>query len=175
MKKYYHILSLLLLLTLLSALLCGCGKKQDPESVAPTEEPTEETAPPEPTPEEIEEEDPELSDPNRTWEPIETKFGRLRYPDEFFDYLETEQSETEDTVTVLFRAKIGEKTIDLFEMSIGKGEGEAVGKVTGPDGQQRNLYLRFIELEGLDELTEGETNRVYAMQEALNFVMDTAK
>ena len=175
MKKHLRILSLLLVVSLLAALMCGCGKKEEPEEPEPEETPEAETVEPVATPEEAEEEDLELSDPKRNWEPIETKFGRLRYPDDFFDYLETEQTETDESVMVLFRAKIGEKSIDLFEIGIGAGEDEPVAKITGPDGQQRDVYLRFIELEGLDGLTEGETNRVYAMQEALNFVLDTLK
>lgn len=192
---------LLLIGCLMMALLCGCGEKdpaqtKEPEptptqatdvgtapepTAEPTPEPTAEPTPepteePEPTPEEPQVvEDPELADPRRDWEPIETKFGRLRYPDQFFEFLETEQTESDNEVKVLFRAVIGEKRIDMFEVIIGGFGGDSVGTITGPDGTVRNVYLRFIEIEDLDGLTEGETDRVYAMQEALNFVLDSLK
>jgi hypothetical protein len=70
---------------------------------------------------------------------------------------------------------IGEKKIDMFEIQIGSGEGDPVGKITDSEGVQRDVYLRFIEMEDLEGLTEGETNRVYAMQESLNFVIDTLR
>ena len=151
MKKSNQIIALLLLAAMLCVMACGCAGKQNGSK------------------------DSEMNDPNRDWEPIETKFGTLKYPDQFIDYVETEQKETEKGVSVLFRAKIGEKRIDMFEMTIGEGEGEAVGKLTGPDGVKRDVYLRFIELSDLSGLTEGEKNRVYAMQECLNFVIDNLK
>lgn len=182
--------AILLVLSLLLTLLCGCGEGKEPEQTLQTEPeqtltpavvsevPEETPAPAEPTPEpEAPEEtgDPEMDDPARDWEPIDTKFGRLRYPDQFFDYLETEQTETNTEVKVLFRAAIGEKRIDLFEVTIG-GEGETpVGTLTGPDGTARNVYLRFIEIEDLSGLSAGESNRVYAMQESLNFVIDNLR
>ncbi|MBR3383168.1 MAG: hypothetical protein IKG85_09080 [Clostridia bacterium] len=119
--------------------------------------------------------DPELDDPDRDWEPIETKYGRLKYPDDLFEFLETEQTEDGNVVKVLFRAVINEKKIDLFEIGINGGEGEPAGKLTGSDGVERTLYLRFIELDDLSDLTEGERDRVYAMQESLNFVLDHSK
>lgn len=141
-----RMVALLLLAAMLCTLACGCAASKDEEN-----------------------------DPNRDWEPIETKCGTLRYPDQFIDYVQTKQTETGKGVNVLFQAKIGEKTIDMFEICIGEGSGESVGKLTGPDGTKRDVYLRFIELGDLSGLTEGETDRVYAMQESLNYVIDNLK
>ena len=175
--------ALILSLVVILVFIAGCGGEKEPQ-VQPVEEqtpvpaePTETTEPsdPEEVPTEEPNEDPELSDPNRDWEPIETPFGRLRYPDQFFDYLETEQQESENGLRVLFSAVIGEKKIQLFELLIGEGDGEPVGSLTGPDDVQRDVFLRFIEIEDTEGLTEGETNRVYAMQESLNFVIDNLR
>ena len=171
--------ALILSLVVILVFIAGCGGENEPQ-VQPVEEqaePTETTEPSDPEEVSAEEpnEDPELSDPNRDWEPIETPFGRLRYPDQFFDYIETEQTENGDSLNVLFRAVIGEKKIDMFEIQIGSGEGDPVGKITDSEGVQRDVYLRFIEMTDLEGLTEGETNRVYAMQESLNFVIDTLR
>lgn len=164
MKKTRFVLILLLLSVLL--LTCGCSKDAKADA---TKRQTDVQAGTETTG------DPELADPNRDWEPIDTEYGRLRYPDDFFEFLETEQKKDGNTLTVLFRAVIRDVKIDLFELSIGGGEGDPVGKLTGPDGTVRDLYLRFFELDNLSELTDGEKDRVFAMQEALNFVLDHSK
>lgn len=183
MTKCRFLIAMLLILALLSVFLTGCAGKEEqpvPPDKAETPEPVEAADPPAADPSEevapVEEtEDDELNDPNRDWEPIETKFGRLRYPDQFIDYIETEQQETDSSVQVLFRAVIGEKRIDLFEIGIGKGTGENVGSLTGPDGVKRDVFLQFFEIDDLSDLTEGETDRVYAMQESLNFVIDNLR
>ena len=166
MKRIRHGLILLLIGALVLISFCGCGRDtqiSEPKETAGNQAGTDNTV------------DNELSDPTRDWEPVETKYGRLRYPDDFYDFLETEQTEDGDTLKVLFRAVIRETKLDLFELSIGGGEGEPVGKITGTDGTTRDLYLRLIELGDMSQLTEGEKDRVYAMQEALNFVLDHSK
>ena len=172
--------ALLLALVMFFTFFVGCGGEKEPQAQldedqtpAPTEPiETAEMSDQEDIIPEEQNDDPELSDPNRDWEPIDTPLGRLRYPDQFFDYIETEQQESENGLSVLFTAVIGEKRIQLFELLIGEGDGEPVGTLTGPDDVQRDVFLRFIEIEDLEGLTEGETNRVYAMQESLNFVID---
>lgn len=166
MRSTKTVLIVILLGVLLLAIISGCGRDADNKNTTRqtnVQIGTEETK------------DAELSDPTRDWEPIETKLGRFRYPEDLFDYLETEQTESGNTLKVLFRAVIRDVKIDLFEFDIGGGEGEPVGKITGTDGVVRDLYLRFIELQNLSELSDGERNRVYAMQEALNFVLDHSK
>lgn len=145
---------LLLVCLLLVTMLCGCGSKTAPAGSA------------ESTP------SAEALDPNRDWEPIETKFGTLCFPDQFFDYLETEQNETDNTVSVRFVAKVSDQRIELFELLIGDGDGTVGGKLTGPDGIQRDVHVKLLDLPELTGLTDGETNRVYAMQEAVNDVLD---
>ena len=166
MKGTRRTLILLLLGGLLLTCFGGCGRdagKDTPKETADSEGGTENTV------------DTELEDPTRDWEPIETKYGRLRYPDDFFEFLETEQAEDGEALKVLFRAAIRDVKLYLFELGIGGGEGSPVGKSTGPDGVTRDLYLRMIELGDMSQLTDGEKDRVYAMQEALNFVLDHSK
>ena len=174
MKKKVLLIAVILVFALLAASLSSCGK-QAAESIdeTPAAQITEMPAPAEAA----ETEEPVVTEEPRDWEPVETKFGDLRYPDQWFDSLETEQTETDDSVTVAFRAKVNEQSFDLFDVCIGQNavEGEAVGVLTGPDGVQREAFLRFHELGEITGLNEGETNRVYAMQEALNFVIDNLK
>lgn len=164
---------MLLLCVLLTLTSCGRSSSSTPE-VTP-DQPNEREQAPEETQDPVPVEDTELSDPNRDWEPIDTKFGRLCYPDDLFEYLQTEQTETEEEVKVMFRAEIGDLQIDMFEITIGKNGDEPAGTITGPDNVMRDVYLRLIPIEDLSGLSEGEENRVYAMQEALNFVLDHLK
>lgn len=157
MKSKALLLTLSLGFLLAVCFLSGCGS-QTTEPGSTASEATEETE--------------ESMTPDRDWEPIETKYGTLCYPDQWFDYLETEQSESGDKLIVLFRAAIGEQKIDLFELSVGGGDGSAAGKLTGPDGVSRDVFVKLLELPELSGLTDGETNRVYAMQEAVNDVID---
>ena len=172
MKKCKGAIILLLLCGLF--LLTSCGGSGLPSEATPGQS-AEHEAGPEKTEETAVLTDPELSDPDRDWEPIDTKFGRLCYPDDLYEYLQTEQTETKDGVKVMFRAAIGDNQIDLFELTIGETGGESAGRITGPDDVVRDVYLRFIPLEDLSGLSEGEANRVYAMQEGLNYVLDHLK
>ena len=105
--------------------------------------------------------------------PIETKYGTLYYPEQWMESLETEQTEADESLEVLFRAKIGEQQIDLFALTIGDGADDSAGTLTGPDGVKRDVHVKLLELPDLSGLSEGEMNRVYAMQEAVNDVLDS--
>lgn len=163
---------LLLMIALLLSSLLGCGTN---EPVAPASSEPEKDTQERHTVSTEETVDPELCDPNRDWEPIDTKYGRLRYPDQFFDYLQTDQTDTDDGVSVIFRASINSRQIDLFEILIDSERADSFGKITGPDGVVREVHLRLFPIEDFEGLSEGETNRVYAMQESLNFVLDHLK
>ena len=173
MKKLVCAFALLLSGAMLLSGLAGCGTRtpSGTETSATSGTASETEAPA--TSDTVSET--ETEDPDRDWEPVKTKFGTFRFPDQWFDFLETEQSETEDAVTVLFRAVIGDRKIDLYELTVGAGEGEAAGTLTGPDGIGRGVYVRLLELPDLSGLglSEGETDRVYAMQESLNSVIDS--
>ena len=105
--------------------------------------------------------------------PIETKYGTLYYPEQWMESLKTEQSEADESLEVLFRAKIGEQQIDLFALTIGDGADDSAGTLTGQDGVKRDVHVKLLELPDLSGLSEGEMNRVYAMQEAVNDVLDS--
>ena len=87
----------------------------------------------------------------------------------------TEERTSNDTITVAFKAKINDETYELFEVIIGGDEGTYIGDLTGPDGTVREVYAQMEEIPVYEELTEGEQNRLYGMQEDVNCVIEHLK
>ena len=56
------------------------------------------------------------------------------------------------------------------------GEGaNSVGTLTDSAGTSRNVSINVDEIVQDPDLTEGEQNRLYAMQEDLNYLIDNLK
>jgi hypothetical protein len=60
----------------------------------------------------------------------------------------------------------------LFTVNIGGGEGSEAGKLTDAQGKERIVYIDASEIKEEEELTANEQNRLYAMQEDINYVVD---
>ena len=103
---------------------------------------------------------------------IETVYGTLYYPKQWEEYMTTEQQENGDTIVVSFVATLHNTSYRLFEVTIGGTEGTAAGELTDAEGTKRTVYMQVYELEGDPELTATEQNRLYAMQEDLNYLID---
>lgn len=103
---------------------------------------------------------------------IDTAYGTLYYPKQWEAFVKTEQKEDNDTIVVSFIATIQDTSYPLFEVTIGGTEGSAAGELTDAEGIRRTVYMRVFELEEDSSLTEGEQNRLYAMQEDLNYLID---
>lgn len=103
---------------------------------------------------------------------IETAYGTLYYPKQWEEYVTTEQQENGDTIVVSFVATLHNTSYRLFEVTIGGTEGAAAGELTDNGGTKRTVYMQVYELEGDSELTATERNRLYAMQEDLNYLID---
>lgn len=103
---------------------------------------------------------------------IETAYGTLYYPKQWEEYVTTEQQENGDTIVVSFVATLHNTSYRLFEVTIGGTEGAAAGELTDAEGTKRTVYMQVYELEGDSELTATEQNRLYAMQEDLNYLID---
>lgn len=104
---------------------------------------------------------------------IETEYGNLYFPDQWKEFLVTDQAEGDGTVAVSFAAKINEKTYSLFTITIGGEDENPAGTLTSADGTQRNVYVQIDEIQEDDSLDEGEQNRLYAMQEDINYLLDS--
>lgn len=105
----------------------------------------------------------------------ETPYGDLYFPRQWGEFLRVEQVIGDNTVEVLFSAKINDNSIPLFSITIGGDTGDIAGTLTAKDGISRNVYVRIEEIAENDSLSQIEQKRVYAMQEDLNYLIDNLK
>lgn len=103
---------------------------------------------------------------------IETKYGNLYYPDQWTEHVQIDQVELENGIEVSFIAVINENQYPLFEVIVGKHDGTKVGELTDSSGTVNNVYVQLEEIPADSALSEGEQNRLYAMQEDLNYLID---
>lgn len=106
---------------------------------------------------------------------IETKYGTLHYNDQWREHVKIDQVEEGDVVSVSFTALINEKEYPLFVVNIGGGDGSEVGKLTDAEGKERIVYIKASEIKEEEDLDANEQNRLYAMQEDINYVVDHLK
>lgn len=175
---------------LCALLLAGCGAggtETTPTTETPTQaEVLETTVPTEVTPEVqettavVETTAPvETTIPTEAVDPnaivVSTQYGNLQYQDQWREFMVTEESMDGENLTISFRAEINDIQYDLFALTIGVVDDVPVGEITGPDGVKRNVYITLTEIMESDALTEGEQNRLYAMQEDINYVIENLK
>lgn len=106
---------------------------------------------------------------------VSTEFGELYYQEQWVEFIRTEQSREGDVIRVTFKAEMNNSSYNLFTVMIGGGEGGLVGQLTDASGVARDVYVQVWELDQYSELTEGECNRLYAMQEEINYVIENLK
>lgn len=106
---------------------------------------------------------------------IITEYGDLYYPEQWTDYLRTEQTMEGDSLKVSFSAKINDVEYPMFQVTIGDSEDTEVGELTDSSGTKRSVHMRVDEMGEIENLTEIEQQRLYAMQEDLNCVIDNLK
>lgn len=106
---------------------------------------------------------------------ISTDYGALHYPTYWKEYVNIQQKQKEDVITVTFQTEIEDKDCTLFEILIGDCDGTIVGSLEDADGVQRNVYLKAAELPETIDMSEDEESRFYAMQEDLNYLIDNLK
>lgn len=161
-KKRRMWLLCLLSAALLLVMLGGCGAT---ESVQQESVPERTEAQQSSVPEEMGNED----------MVIHTDYGDLHYPESWREYVNIEQKQTENSITVSFETQSGDTTYQLFEVVIGEDTGDVVGTLTDETGTQRNVYLHVEELQADSTMEDSEQTRFYAMQEDLNYLIDNLK
>lgn len=158
----------------LMALLAGCGGEPEETSVpttAPTQPPaatapTETTGPvPEPTVQTLPSD--QLA--------VETEFGTLYYHSQWSEYMVTEQTRTEQILTVTFFAQMDGVRYALFDVTIGGEEEVSDGWLTDDNGVSRQVAVSLASLEAPEWMSPEEADRLYAMQEDVNFVIEHLK
>ncbi len=106
---------------------------------------------------------------------VSTEYGDLQYPAQWREYVEASSAKEGDSTKVSFTATVAGKTFPLFEIIIGEGDGEKAGTITDAAGTSRDVFVRLEEISGTEGLTEAEIDRLYAMQEGLNDLVDNLR
>lgn len=144
--------NIIICMLLMALLLCGCGSKANENTQN------------------------ENSDNIEISEDIvvETKNGDIKYSDQWEEFARTEVTEENEISEVVFSAEINGNSYKLFEVVINGDEskGEYVGDVTDKDGQTHKVYIKMESIEQDDNLSDEEMNRLYAMQEDINYIID---
>ena len=150
---------MLLVICSIVSLFAGCGKKT-PESTADPAVNQSESMPPE---EEFED--------TTTLSEINTGFGTLYIPQKYEQLLKAEV----DSDTIKFITEQDGKTYTLFDLRIGKEFGQLAGTLTDKRGTSRDVYVTVYDLGDISELAQDKQDQLYAMQEAVNVVVENLK
>lgn len=156
-KLIWFILTSALIFTLL-----GCQKKEDKQGSTEKQE----TEIPAVTQNE------EIQNDKEKMTEITVNYGILHYPAEWEQILLIEESEDNGIDYIQFETKAGEDVILLFKVIICSEEGDSVGTITDSEGSVRNVFVEINDLGDLSEYDEETQNRLYAMQEAVNELME---
>ncbi len=109
------------------------------------------------------------------WICIETGYGNMYYPQKWEDSLIVTQKVDSGKLTVQFDARLSEKQYTLFSVIVGEANGDLVGELTDDHGNRRRVYLVVAELADISNLSQGEQEILFAMQEDLNYLLDNLK
>ena len=162
---------MLLCVALVAVGLAGCGKQtQTPVSQNEQTEPSQTQGS-----ESLEATDPteevtEIVNPDAI--AVKTVYGTLYYQEQWAEYMKVEQVEDDGCLRVSFLATINGIDYPLFQIYIGEADGSLVGQLTDNEGTQHNVYVCMEEVIEHSELSEAEQNRLYAMQEDINYIID---
>ena len=159
LSKIRKLSIVLLALCSVAGLLAGCGKKTPGTTAEPAVKPNESV-----------QQEGEAEDPAKLSE-IHTDFGTLYIPQEYEQLLKTET----DGNTVMFSAEQDGKTYALFDLSIGAEAGQLAGTLTDKRGTSRDVYVTVYDLGDISELAQDKQDQLYAMQEAVNVVVENLK
>ena len=106
---------------------------------------------------------------------VSTPYGNLQYQDQWHEFMYVEQVQDGENVVVTFSAKFENGQYPLFALTIGSMGEEPAAMITDAAGVQRGVYVQMMEILESDTLTDTEQNRVYAMQEDINYVIENIK
>lgn len=161
---------------LLLAILSGCGKKNAAPSANDVSPPMSESTA-------AESERPEPTGPGDFSMTaadgviaIETGYGRLFFPEQWAELLKTDRETGEGYVKITFSAEIAGTVYPLFEIAVGDQDGGSqIGSLTDGNGVVRDVRMELFPLRNVTDLSEGELDRLYAMQEDVNYLIDGIK
>ncbi len=139
------------------ALLCGCGDTtSEPEVIMPSQSP--EAAVVVPVDDDV--------------IAVETPYGNLYYQEQWSEYMYTEQTMENDTLTVHFQAQIADVRYPLFRVTIGYAPGDPIAQITDSEGGKHDVFAEVEEQLEHPELSDTDQRLLYAMQEDINFIFE---
>ena len=102
---------------------------------------------------------------------ITTSCGDLVYPADWENEIKVKEENTDFGISVVFETSDGSQEIELFTLNVGGGEGEEIGTLTDKDGKERvvKMVIDELQMEGVDEEI---ANRLFAMQEDINYILE---
>lgn len=105
---------------------------------------------------------------------IDMPYGVIHFPQEFSDYTHIEVDETKEYYEVSFFCKYEENQIPLFSITFGKAGKDAtvIGKLIDTDNKEKNVSIALSEVSLDTEWEKTNQELIYAMQEAVNYIMD---
>lgn len=103
---------------------------------------------------------------------IKTDYCNLYFPKEWKGDYEVDYIESEGLYIAEFHSNIGGKTIHIFDIIFGDYNEEDVVKIGtyNDNGKKVNVVGRFVPINLGDEMSEKDANKIYEMQESLNYV-----
>lgn len=106
---------------------------------------------------------------------VSTQFGPLSYPAKWKDALVTSETLDGEVLTVDFSARLDEQSYLLFKVMICGEDGDSVGTVKDENGTVRNVFVDVMDLGDLSNLPQEAQDQIYAMQEAVNLLIEDLK
>ena len=165
-----------LCLILLLSVFTGCGKSEEKKTQAPEEKPAMETVMQTEAAmktEAVAETEEDVQIPYAI--AVNTPYGRIYYQEQWAEFMKVEQFSEADVLHVRFAAEINGADYPLFTLVVGAAEEDAVAQLTDADGVQRNVQVHMEEIGDNAGLSVEEQNRLCAMQEEINFVIENLK
>ena len=106
---------------------------------------------------------------------IKTGLGTLYIPKKYEKLMQTTINDGDNSCTIDFFSVLDGKQYDLFEISIGEEKGQYVGTITGKRGDSHNVFVEVYDLGDISGLPQDKSDQLYAMQEAVNTVVENLK
>ena len=109
--------------------------------------------------------------PNGEYVVVSTPYGNLKYSEQWSEFMHVYQQNEENAALVSFSAAFNETEYPLFTIILGEYDAEVIAEIQDANGQKHNVYVLLSDLNITEELTEDEINRLYAMQEEINEIL----
>lgn len=157
---------------MIAAILAGCGSKtEEKEPVETTQAQLQQTEAAETT---------QATEAVQETVPLDcvvvsTPYGNLQYQDQWMEFMSVDQVNEGSNLVITFSAAVKDVKYPLFELTIGSCDGDPVAQITDANGVSRDVYVRMMEITTSSALTDAEQNRIFAMQEDINYVIDHLK